>query len=164
MGRSAVKSPSGRRPPSAGTRARYEGDYYTWINEQVALLRAGRLDEVDAENVAEELSDMSKSEFAALRSALRVILMHMLKWDEQTEHRTRSWVFSVREHRRRYHRVLKESPGLKSRRDEALEDAYESARDWAALETHLHVSEFPKACPYEWDDILERPFEMDQEP
>jgi hypothetical protein len=147
--------------PAAKKRARYEDDYYGWVKEQVALLRSGRLDEIDVENVAEELDDLGKDEFARLRSCLRVLLMHMLKWDQQPEHRTPSWIYSIREQRRRYARLLKESPSLKPRLDEARDQAYEDARDWAADETHLSPREFPKKCPYEWDDILERPFEFD---
>jgi hypothetical protein len=150
-----------KEPASAKKRARYEDDYYTWVNEQVALLRARRFDELDMENVAEELESLSKREFAALQSALRVLIMHMLKWDQQPEHRTPSWVYSIREQRRRYRDILKDNPGLKPRRDEALKRAYPDARDWAADETHLPPDEFPKRCPYEWDDILERPFELD---
>ncbi len=146
-------------PPAR--RARYEEDYYSWIVQQAALLRARRFDEIDIEKVAEEFGDLAKSEYAKLRSTLRVLLMHMLKWDQQPEHRTSSWIFSIREQRRRYQRILSESPGLKSRLDEAREQAYEDARDWAADETHLTWDEFPKACPYDWTDILERPFEFD---
>jgi hypothetical protein len=142
-------------------RARYDEDYYSWINEQVALLRARRFDELDVENVAEELGGLAKDEFAKIESSLRVLLMHMLKWDQQPEHRTASWVFSIREQRRRYARLLKQNPGLRPRLDEARDQAYEDARDWAANETHLPVREFPKTCPYEWNEIIERPFEFD---
>lgn len=142
----------------------YEADYFTWANEQVALLRSGRLDEIDAQNIAEELADMGRSEYRALESAIRTLVMHMLKWDQQPEHRTRSWVHSIREQRRRIERILEDNPGLKSRRSEAVDRAYPSARDWASNETFLEPAEFPKACPYDWDDLLNRPFEADSVP
>src|SRR3954452_855418 len=87
-------------PPAE--RVRYEDDLYTWVNEQVALLRAGRLDEIDAENIAEELAGVGRSETAKLRSILRVLVMHMLKWDQQPEFRARSWVHSIRDQRKRF--------------------------------------------------------------
>ncbi len=142
-------------------RSLYERDYYGWVEEQVALLRAGRLSEIDAENIAEELSDMGRSEFAQLCNILRVLVMHMLKWDQQPEHRTPSWIFSIREQRRRYERHLAENSSLKPRLGEALSQAYEDARDWAADETHLRPSDFPETFPYEWADILQRPFDFD---
>ncbi len=139
---------------------RYEDDLYTWANEQVALLREGRVGEVDSENVAEELSDVAKGLYWQLWTGLRVLVMNMLKWDQQPEFRTATWSWSIEEQRRRYAKLMSKSPGLILQRDEALADAYESARDWAALETHLHVSEFPEECPYTWVDVLDRPFEV----
>ena len=44
------------RPGPAPPRTRYEDDLYTWVQEQVALLRAGRLAEVDAESSANSSS------------------------------------------------------------------------------------------------------------
>jgi hypothetical protein len=146
----------------AKKRTRYEDDYYTWVNEQVALLRERRFAELDVENVAEELGDLGKSETAKLWSILRVVVMHMLKWDQQPEFRTPSWVYSIREQRKRYHKLLKQSPSLKASQDEILADAYDSARDWAANETNLPEDEFPQDCPHSWDDILARPFETDR--
>ena len=145
----------------AGTR--YEDDLYTWTLEQVELLKARRFDEIDVEHVAEELSDVAGSQYSKLWSALRVLLMHMLKWDQQPEMRSMSWVHSIREQRRRHLRLMKANPGLKSRQDEALAEAYDSARDWASLETNMPDDEFPATCPYDWDDILNRPFGMDAE-
>ncbi|MDQ3559327.1 MAG: DUF29 domain-containing protein, partial [Pseudomonadota bacterium] len=43
---------------SAPSLARYESDLYAWSREQAALLRAGRLGEIDAENIAEEVLDV----------------------------------------------------------------------------------------------------------
>jgi hypothetical protein len=148
----------------AKKRARYEDDFYAWLSEQVALLRAGRLGAIDAENIAEELDDVGKSQPAKLWSTLRVLVMHMLKWDQQPEYRTPSWVYSIREQRKRYRRLLEQSPSLKPLRDEVLADAYESARIWAANETSVPEDEFPNTCPYSWDEILDRPFEVDRMP
>lgn len=156
-----MTNPITKERASAKKRTRYEDDLYSWVQEQVALLRAGRVDEIDAANIAEELRDVGLSEYDKLESALRVLLMHMLKWDQQPEFRTRSWVFSILEQRQRYAKVLRKNPGLKPHRGEALVDAYKSARRWAAEETNLSPGEFPDECPYDWKDILERPFELD---
>ncbi len=146
--------------PTQG-RTRYEDDTYAWALEQATLLRSGRLDAVDAEHVAEELESLGRGEFAKLRSCLRVLVMHMLKWDQQPEHRTPSWFFSIREQRRRYHDILADNPSLRPRRDEALRRCYPDAVDWASDETHLAPDEFPRSCPYTWDDLLDRPFDLD---
>ena len=153
-----MADPVAKERAPAKKRARYTEDLYSWVQEQVALLRAGRVNEIDAANIAEGLSDVG---FDKLESALHVLLMHMPKWDQQPEFRTRSWVFSILEQRQRCAKVLRKNPGLKPHRGEALIDAYKSARRWAAEETNLSPGEFPDECPYSWDDILQRPFELD---
>ena len=147
--------------PASAARTRYGDDLYTWVQEQVALLREGRLDEVDAENVAEELSDVGKSEFSKLTSALEIILIHMLKWDHQPEKRTRSWDNSIAIQRRHFADVLADNPGLKSRREEALRRAYGLARLTASSETGISKGLFPAECPYGFGEILDREFDFD---
>ena len=36
----------------------YHHDFYTWTHEQAALLKEGRLDELDIEHLIEELEDL----------------------------------------------------------------------------------------------------------
>jgi hypothetical protein len=148
-----------RDEPRGGTR--YEDDLYTWVQEQVALLQAGRLTEIDARNIAEELGDVGKSEYRELQSALTLILTHMLKWDHQPERRTRSWDNSIDLNRRNYAEVLADNPGLKSRRGEALLRASGRARLVASSETGLPKRRFPLECPYGWDEIPTRDFDFD---
>jgi hypothetical protein len=161
MGEPAVKGEPIAAGASRRNLTRYEDDLFTWVQEQVALLRAGSLDALDLANIAEELSDVGGAQYDRLESALRVLLMHMLKWDQQPEMRTPSWFYSIMEQRRRYERLIKKNPGLKSSLDEIRDDIYPIARNWAADETLLPVSEFPDACPYTWDDLLNRPFDFD---
>lgn len=161
MGEPALNGEPTGGVPAPTDRTRYEDDLYTWVQEQVAFLRAGRIDALDLDLIAEELGDVGGAQYDQLESALRVLLMHMLKWDQQPEMRTPSWIYSIAEQRRRYARLIKKNPGLKSSLDEIRDGIYPIARNWAADETHLHVSEFPETCPYPWDDILNRPFDFD---
>jgi len=52
---------------------------------------------------------------------------------------------------------LRKNPGLTSRLDEALADAYEGARDAAAREASLPTRTFPIALPFAFSDVTERP-------
>jgi Domain of unknown function DUF29 len=140
-----------------GVRARYEDDLYTWSTEQAALLRAGRVSEVDARNIAEELDDVGNEQYDKLESALRVILLHLLKWDHQPAHRSRSWRLTIWVQRKHVHKVLRKNPGLKPLVGEAIADAYDVARIEAAGETDLDEDTFPLTCPYSYDEIMERP-------
>lgn len=141
---------------SEPTRTRYEDDVHAWAHEQVELLRQGRLQELDAFNIAEELLDVAGREYDKLESALAVVLLHLLKWDHQPQRRSWSWVNSVAEHRRRVARQLRKHPSLKSRLGEAVEEAYEDARGRCATETSIEAELLPWSCPYDWDEITTR--------
>ena len=146
---------------AAQPRRRYADDRYGWIEDQIALLKAGRLSEIDATNIAEELSDVGNEQYDKLESAIRVVLLHLLKWDHQPGHRSRSWVLSIREHRRRIDRILRKNPSLKPSIEEAMGEAYEDALDDAMRETDLPKTAFPALCAYDWETILNRVIEFD---
>lgn len=149
--RTDTKRSTGQEP------ARYDRDLYSWAIEQAALLRAGRIAEADALNIAEEIDDVGNEQYDKLESALRVILIHLLKWDRQPQRRSRSWRLSIAVHRKHVLRVLRKNPGLKSVRDEAVVEAYDTARLEAAGQTLLEEDAFPLECPYSFDEIMERP-------
>ena len=138
----------------------YEADAYGWAQEQAALLRAGAFDRLDIENIAEELLDVARREYDKLESALTILLLHMLKWDFQVAKRSRSWEYSILEHRRRIMRQLEDNPGLKSVIAKANLRAYESARSRAGFETKLDLAVFPLESPYGWAEITGREFAM----
>ncbi|HEY8567299.1 MAG TPA: DUF29 domain-containing protein [Beijerinckiaceae bacterium] len=158
--KTAREDTSAARPSgSTSAGADYDGDFYTWSLEQAALLRAGRLSELDLENVAEEIESLGNEQFSKLQSAYRVILMHMLKWDQQPERRTRSWAVSIATQRFDVDDVLRRNPGLKSRLQEALDGAYRRARIEAADQTDLPFKRFSVECPYSVDEVMTRAFE-----
>jgi hypothetical protein len=136
--------------------ARYDRDLYSWAVEQAALLRAGRIAEADARNIAEELDDVGNEQYDKLQSALRIILLHLLKWDHQPQRRSRSWWASITVQRNQVRRLLRKNPGLKPHVDEAISEAYEDARIQAVVQTHLNLRGFPARCPFSWQDIMER--------
>ena len=149
-----IQSAPAARPRAAD----YWGDFYTWLMEQAAHLRAGRWEALDGENLAEEIESLGREQFNKLESALRVLMMHMLKWDHQPNLRSRSWVLSIEAQRLDLDSVLSDNPGLKPRIAEAIARAYRRARIEAANETGLEMAEFPENCPYSWNDIIGREF------
>jgi len=149
------------RADGLSSAAPYERDIYAWALQQGALLRAGRLQEIDARNIAEEIESLARSEFDKLASAYRVILTHMLKWDHQPGRRSRSWPTSIAVQRLNVEDILSDSPGMKSRVEEALLRAYRQARLHAAGQTRLRVGTFPAERPYAHGEIMERAFEID---
>lgn len=150
--------PSSAAPGAAGPA--YERDFHGWAMEQAKRIREGAFEALDRENLAEEIESLGREQFNKLESAYRVLLMHMLKWDHQTEKRTRSWAITIRTQRLEAADVLADNPSLKSRRAAALMRAYRKARLDAARETELDLALFPDTNPYSLDDIMDRPFEL----
>jgi Domain of unknown function DUF29 len=148
-------------PPTAPDKpasSEYEHDFYSWSIDQARLLREGQWAQIDRENVAEEIESLGREQFNKLESALRVLLIHMLKWDHQVSRRSRSWVLSIESQRIDVEHVIADNPGLKPRITEAVTRGYRRARIEAANETGLEKSVFPEACPYSFEDIMSREF------
>ena len=131
----------------------YETDFYTWTQRQAEHLRAGRLSDADLENIAEEIDSLGKSYAAALRSAYRLVALHLLKLLFQPGKATKSWRITIGRERLNIAELLKDHPGLKPRREELFQDAYETARRLAAIETGLSGERFPKDAPFTIDEV-----------
>jgi hypothetical protein len=136
----------------------YSDDYHAWINAQAALLRAGRLTDLDAAQLAEELEAMGRRERNELVSRLIILLAHLLKWQYQPAHRSSGWRGSVVEQRVQIDRELRLSPSLKPFLPEAVSQAYPDALRIATQETGLDRETFPADCPYATADLLDEGF------
>jgi hypothetical protein len=139
----------------------YEEDYAAWLAAQIRLLSERRFAELDLDHLIDEVGDLGINDFRALVSAVRVVIVHMLKWDYQPERRSRSWRNSIHEHRRRIHESLEDSPSYNSRRDEALGAAYQQALFEVERETTIPRERFPQECPFSWDEMMSRLHDFD---
>ena len=137
-------------------RSLYDSDLVAWCDRTADLLRQERWAEIDAETVAEELEALGRSERRALRSFLKVLLMHHLKWEYQPEKRTRSWEASIRNSRQEIRELFQDSPSLRRHFEESFEGCYQVARDDAAFETGLEIERFPFVCPEDLRAIVEQ--------
>lgn len=132
----------------------YDVDVFSWAIQQAALLRERRFDLFDADHLADEITDVAHDLADKLRSDTAPLLQHLSKWDYQPARRSRSWVMTAREHRRRGEGHLRRAPGLRSILVETVIEAYASGRDTALAETDLPESALPETYPYSWDEIL----------
>jgi hypothetical protein len=115
----------------------YERDFYLWIEQQTALLRAGRLEEIDVANLLEELESLGRSEKRAIKSNLVVVLTHLLKYQLQPNQRSSRWRGVIAEHRRRLRDDFEFSPSLRRHAAEVFAEAYADACEQTAAETGL---------------------------
>jgi hypothetical protein len=113
----------------------YETDFYAWTIEQAKFLKDGVWDCLDISNLVEEI-----------------------EWGFQPSHRSKSWLATIREQRRRIGDLLEESPSLKPYLPEVLEKAYQDGVDLAVRETSLDYKDFPQECLYSLEQVLDFSF------
>ncbi|MSP01766.1 MAG: DUF29 domain-containing protein [Acetobacteraceae bacterium] len=130
----------------------YDQDFHAWALQQATLLREGKLQQADVENIAEEIESMGRGERRELVNRLAALLTHLLKWRFQPALRGNSWRLTIKEQRRATFRHLRDNPSLQSWLDEAMADAYGDAAIRAARETGLEV--FPEICPFTFDQAI----------
>ena len=121
----------------------YEQDFFAWANEQAALLRSGKLHDIDIENIAEEIESMDRSHKSELVNRLAVLFAASLEMaaparvsqqqlapDHQPEQR-----FHIERH-------MRDNPGLKSHLAEAMTDAFRSCQDQSRARDRTARAEF----------------------
>jgi hypothetical protein len=136
----------------------YETDFYAWTIEQAKFLKDGVWDCLDISNLVEEIESLGKQQRQELRNRLGILLGHLLKWEFQPSHRSKSWLATIREQRRRIVDLLEESPSLKPYLPEVLEKAYQDGVDLAVRETSLNYKDFPQECLYSLEQVLDSSF------
>ena len=132
----------------------YESDFHRWTVEQAKPLRAGLLDRLDIENLAEEVEAMGRSEKRELVSRLAMLLAHMLKWEHQPEMRGRSRELTIKEQRLQLADHLQDNPSLSSILPASIARAYRRALLRAMKETGLPSKTFLSECPYSFEQIM----------
>jgi Domain of unknown function DUF29 len=139
-------------------RPKYEEDFYAWTLHNAQLIRAGKFQELDNNNIAEELESMGRRDKRELMSRFIKLLAHLLKWKYQSERRGRSWQLTIIGQRDQIIQLLEDSPSLKYNLQEKLTLAYEKAIVFAEKETGLGPYEFPKRCPFTLEECLDQNF------
>ncbi|MCX7097800.1 MAG: DUF29 domain-containing protein [Methylococcales bacterium] len=136
----------------------YEQDFYSWTQEQAALLRSGRLIDLDIDNLIEEIEALGRSEKRELQSRLMVLLVQLLKWKYQPARRGRSWLLTIKGQRMNLEDVINDNPGLKSQLFNLLTHAYPLAKIEAAKQTRLDDGLFDDTCPWSLEQVRDTAF------
>lgn len=138
----------------------YEQDFYAWTQQQAALLREGKVHELDLASLAEEIESVGRSDKRELGHRLEVIVMHLLKWRYQPEGRQEghSWEDTIWEQRRQVAGILEDSPSLQREVLRSLERHYPAARRKALRDMRLPEAALPQTCPWTPEQILDEDF------
>lgn len=134
----------------------YDQDLYAWTQEQVGLLRAEKLHELDLEHLIEELQLMGGSARGELANRLIVLLTHLLKLHMAAQllpmdwqRAEAGWRRTCRTQRLHMAKVLRRNPSLRRTVPDELAEAYELARVEAADALAIKEHFLPVGCP--WD-------------
>lgn len=141
-----------QRTPQA-LAALFEADETAWLDQTAELVRGGRFDQLDAETLAEYLTDMAKRDRREVYNRLVVLFAHLLKWEQQPDRRSGSWQATILEQQRELRQLL-ESGTLHNHAVAVLPDAYADARKEAAAETGLVRGALPVECPWDLEGAL----------
>ena len=142
------------RPPEA---ALYELDFPLWAERQAALLRAGRFDALDLDNLIEEVEDLSRRERDSVESYTETILEHLLKLAFSPAARPRrGWLVALDKQRTRLARKL--TPSLRNHLQVELPALYAGQRRPVARQLardHVSPNALPATCPYTLEQVLD---------
>lgn len=142
MGNPLPKAGQGAGP------AGYDDDFYSWSQQQAALLRAMKLrpHDLDIENLATEIEYLGKRDFRSLQSHCETAVEHLLKllWCMRSEPEA-VWLETARRHHRDVLLIIEDSPSLRRKLDETwgtlLQKAYLRVRELAQVQRDLEPFE-----------------------
>ena len=144
--------------PLAAAPDLYDRDFFAWTEEQAVKLRARAHNEIDWDNAAEEIETLGRSEKKEIRSRLRILILHLLKWEFQPRLRSQGWQTTITEQRIHISESIDDSPSLFRFPEAALEWAYNRAVREAGREAGLAKSDLPVRSPWSADKILDPDF------
>lgn len=136
----------------------YDRDFYAWTQQQAALLRDQQWSQLDLYHVIEEIESLGEQQRQELRNRFSVLVGHLLKWQYQPQHRSRSWLATLRIQRLEVMELLQDNPSLQPYLTEALDVAYLKGLELAIRDTDLPRHTFPPDCPYPVSEILDAGF------
>jgi hypothetical protein len=124
-----------------------------------AVLRRGDRD--DARVGLQELIDaLSRSDKRAIKSQAIRLMTHVIKWQAQPSHRSRSWAATIEDARAEIADIQEETPTLTRTAIEAMwERCFQAARRDAEAELNQEIH----LAALSWADVFERTYRFHPE-
>lgn len=132
------------KPPTGA----YDVDVYAWTKSQAELMRSGRLDIIDVENIIVEIESLGSEQAHSVESYLVVVLEHLLKLGVSVDRDPQClWPQSIVNGRKGIKRRLKKSPTLSRELPSMFADAWPDARDQARNGLRVEEESLVPATP-----------------
>ena len=139
----------------------YDTDFMRWTERQTELLRRMAAGEQVNEapdwlNLADEIESAGAREKREVRSRLRRICHHLLRWRYQPEDRSPRRRDSIYAERQALLQLFLDSPSLRPFAENVLPSAFTNGRQDAEQETGaLGIYD---ACPWSFDQVISQDF------
>jgi hypothetical protein len=135
----------------------YDDDFYQWILAQAALLKKRRFDLLDIERLAEEIESLAHAEARHVYGHVKQLLIHLALQQTQEEPIEQgSHDEGVGQVRRRLNLVLDDSPSLRRRLPQMIEEAWAEARVELTQRSGArspHTTSLAQQCPFNMSDM-----------
>ncbi|MDM3850332.1 MAG: DUF29 domain-containing protein [Aphanizomenon gracile PMC627.10] len=133
----------------------YATDDYLWLLATIDLLKQGRFDEVDLENLIQELEDLGSEKKNAVKSLLEQVIRHLLLlqfWTEESERNYYHWQSEILGFR--YQLEDRLTTNLRNYLANEMDNIYNRALKYVQIKTKFKV-DFPAECPYTLEQLLD---------
>lgn len=127
-------------------------DLQEWSVANAAAVGEGRLRQADVVNVAHRLRCLATEAEEELRSRLRILIRHLMRWQYQPDLRGAAWRLTIAYQRREIRSLLKLAPSLMAMLDDDLTDLYRDAQAEAIMESAIEL--IPDGVLYSVEELL----------
>ena len=134
----------------------YDRDFFAWMQQQAAAIRAGDWEAIDRENLGEEIDNIVRHALGELQQHLAKLLGCLLSWVYAPEGREAhpQWYVYALTRRLDIETISDVWPRLAQAVATTLPQAYAHGREVASKETGLPLATFPETCPWTLEQVL----------
>jgi hypothetical protein len=141
--------------PTVDLQQLYEHGEVAWLDAMAAFAASGQVEKLDLVSLQDYLESGAERERREVRSRLRDLIVHHLRWEAQPELRTREWLGQIAQARMEFELFL-DTPSLEQHANDGLEKAYSSAVELALIWLPKGQIHFPVRSPLslaEWVEL-----------
>jgi hypothetical protein len=137
----------------------YKKDETAWILENVKLLRQGKLNEIDSENIATILEEEVISYRLEVKRKIRQIIQFLLQFQYQKKfRREKYWKKQMHLLRSDLEFDFENSQSLEDYAKDNLHTIYIRGKKLASTQMEIPVETIPDTCPFTFNEIMDENF------
>jgi hypothetical protein len=131
-------------------------DYYLRLESAIQAIKQKETNGLTFEKLLNNIENLKNEKEETTKENLKIIIVHLLKWNYQPEKRCQAWINLINEHRQRLYDEFETSPSLEDFCKEFFPEAYKEAYKLAVKEIDLSIIHFMNEdeCPFSYEQTL----------